>query len=62
MDGVWTESTFRSEDRAKLRKITFLSDEYFALLKSDPKVARILALGSRVLLKVGDGFAEIVES
>jgi Ca-activated chloride channel family protein len=62
VDGVWTESTFRSEDRAKLRKITFLSDEYFALLKSDPKVARILALGSRVLLKVGDGFAEIVES
>ncbi len=62
IDGAWTDSSFKAEDRAQIRRIVFLSDEYFALLKSDPKVARILALGPRVVLKVGASFTEIVES
>ncbi|MBK9386401.1 MAG: VWA domain-containing protein [Planctomycetes bacterium] len=61
IDGVWTESSFKAEDRAQLRKVAFLSEEYFALLKSDPKVARILALGPRVVLKIGANFTEIAE-
>ena len=57
--GVWTDTAFRpGVDMA--RQIVYLSDEYFALLASEPALADSFALGDRVILLASDGYVEIV--
>ena len=40
-NGVWTDTTF-TPDTIQTQKVTFLSDEYFALLDSKPELAQYL--------------------
>ncbi len=54
-DGVWTDTTF-DPDTMETQKIAFLSDEYFALLDSQPELGDYFALGDRVIVVV-DGTA-----
>jgi hypothetical protein len=49
-DGVWTDAEFDSQARKPETALTFGSDEYFALLKSEPRLAEFFALGERVVV------------
>lgn len=48
-DGVWTDTTFDPDGEEPVR-ITFLSDEYFALLAERPELAAAFALGDQVIV------------
>ena len=50
VDGVWTDSEFKADARLPETALTFGSDEYFALLKQNPKLASYFALGERVVV------------
>lgn len=49
-DNVWMDSEFKMEARQPETTLTFGSDEYFALLKRQPKLAEFFALGERVVV------------
>jgi Ca-activated chloride channel family protein len=53
-DGVWTDSEFKAEAKKPETVLTFGSDEYFDLLKREPRLAEYFALGERVVV-VYDG-------
>jgi Ca-activated chloride channel family protein len=53
-DGVWTDSEFNAAARKTETALVFGSDEYFALLKREPRLAEFFALGERVVV-VYDG-------
>jgi Ca-activated chloride channel family protein len=48
IDGVWTDSELKAESHLPETTLTFGSDEYFALLKQNPKLGSYFALGERV--------------
>ena len=48
--GVWTDSEFKADARLPETTLTFASDEYFALLKREPKLADYFSLGERVVV------------
>jgi hypothetical protein len=50
IDDVWTDSEFKADARLPETVLTFGSDEYFALLKQNPKLARYFSLGQRVIV------------
>jgi Ca-activated chloride channel family protein len=52
-DGVWTDAEFKREARLPETALSFGSDEYFALLKREPRLADYFALGERVLVVYG---------
>ncbi|HEV3469747.1 MAG TPA: VIT and VWA domain-containing protein [Pyrinomonadaceae bacterium] len=49
-DGVWTDAEFKPEARLPETALTFGSEEYFALVRREPELARFLALGERVVV------------
>jgi Ca-activated chloride channel homolog len=49
-DGVWTDAEFKAESRLPETSLTFGSDEYFALLKRQPRLAEYFALGEKVVV------------
>ncbi|HVG31674.1 MAG TPA: VIT and VWA domain-containing protein [Pyrinomonadaceae bacterium] len=49
-DGVWTDSEFKAESRLPETALTFASEEYFALLKREPRLSDFFALGERVVV------------
>lgn len=53
IDGVWTDSEFKAEAHLPETVLTFGSDEYFALLKQQPKLGSYFALGERVVVVFG---------
>jgi Ca-activated chloride channel homolog len=57
-NGVWTDTTFQP-DTMETQKIVFLSDEYFALLDSNPDLAQYFAVGDRVIVVVDDTAYEV---
>ncbi len=50
IDDVWTDSEFKTETRLPETVLVFGSDEYFALLKQNPKLASYFSLGERVVV------------
>ncbi|MBA2732418.1 MAG: VWA domain-containing protein [Acidobacteria bacterium] len=52
-DNVWTDSDFKAEARTPETTLVFGSDEYFALLKREPRLATFFALGERVVVVYG---------
>jgi Ca-activated chloride channel family protein len=50
IDGVWTDSEFKAETALPETALTFGSDEYFAVLKQNPKLASFFSLGERVVV------------
>ncbi len=50
IDGVWTDSEFKADAKLPETALTFGSDEYFALLKQQPKLANFFSLGERVVV------------
>lgn len=49
--GQWVDTAYTAEMTIKV--ITFLSDDYFALLTAHPDIAEALALGDRILIVIG---------
>jgi Ca-activated chloride channel family protein len=49
-DDVWTDAEFKAEARKPETTLTFGSDEYFALLKREPRLAEFFSLGERVVV------------
>jgi Ca-activated chloride channel family protein len=50
IDGVWTDSEFKPDAHLPETVLVFGSDEYFTLLKQNPKLGSYFALGERVLV------------
>jgi len=50
VDGVWTDSEFKAESKLPETVLVFASDEYFALLKQNPKLGSYFSLGERVVV------------
>jgi len=50
IDGVWTDSEFKAGSGLPETTLTFASDEYFALLKQNPKLGSYFSLGERVVV------------
>ncbi len=49
-EGVWTDAEFKAEARLPETTLAFGSDDYFALLKQQPRLAEFFALGERVIV------------
>jgi Ca-activated chloride channel family protein len=49
-DDVWTDSEFKAEAKLPETAVEFGGDEYFALIKREPQLARFFSLGERVLV------------
>ncbi len=49
-DKVWTDSEFRAEAQLPETTLKFGSDEYFAVLKSKPRLAEFFSLGEQVIV------------
>jgi Ca-activated chloride channel homolog len=49
-DGVWTDSEFKAEAQLPETVLEFGSDEYFALLKQNPKLGPFFSLATRVVV------------
>jgi Mg-chelatase subunit ChlD len=49
-DGAWVDAEFKAETKLPETTLDFGSDEYFALLKREPQLARFFSLGERVLV------------
>jgi hypothetical protein len=50
VDGVWTDSEFKAEAKLPETAVVFGSDEYFALVKQNEKLASYFSLGERVIV------------
>ncbi|HEX8189664.1 MAG TPA: VIT and VWA domain-containing protein [Pyrinomonadaceae bacterium] len=49
-DGVWTDSEFRADAKLPETAVEFGGDEYFALIRRAPQLARFFSLGERVVV------------
>ncbi len=49
-DGIWTDAEFKADARQPETTLTFASDDYFALIKREPRLADFFALGERVIV------------
>ncbi len=56
---VWVDSAFTEKDRERVKRVAFLSEEYFSLLAKEPGLAAVLALGERVLVEWKGTFYEV---
>jgi Ca-activated chloride channel family protein len=59
-DGIWIDTSYDPEQMETI-KIEFLSDEYFSIAKERSEMANAFALGSRVIVILGDEAYEVVE-
>jgi Ca-activated chloride channel family protein len=50
IEGVWTDSEFKAESQLPETALVFGSDEYFELLKQNPKLGSYFSLGERVVI------------
>ena len=50
IDGVWTDSEFKADEKLPETVLKFGSDEYFAAVKQNPKLANYFALGESVVV------------
>ncbi|HEX7177410.1 MAG TPA: VIT and VWA domain-containing protein [Pyrinomonadaceae bacterium] len=49
-DGVWLDAEFKEDARLPETALIFGDEEYFALIKREPQLARFFALGERVVV------------
>ena len=59
INGVWIDNTFTAKH--KTTTVTYLSDEYFDLLKKHPELKSSFALGEAVVIVLDDKTAIIVQ-
>jgi hypothetical protein len=49
-EGVWTDSEFKAGAKLPETVVKFGTDDYFALLKQEPRLAQFFSLGDRVVV------------
>ncbi len=49
-EGVWVDAEFKQEARLAETALMFASEEYFALVKREPELARYFSLGERIVV------------
>jgi Ca-activated chloride channel family protein len=49
-EGVWTDAELKPESKLPETALAFGSDEYFALIRREPQLARFFSLGERVVV------------
>ncbi len=49
-DGIWTDSEFKADSRLPETKLVFGSDEYFAVLKQKPALAKYFSIGEQLIV------------
>ncbi|HKQ73887.1 MAG TPA: VIT and VWA domain-containing protein [Blastocatellia bacterium] len=50
LNGVWTDSEFKEDDKLPVVTLKFAGDDYFNLISQEPKLAECFALGQRVVV------------
>jgi hypothetical protein len=50
LNGVWNDSQFKAEDKLPVVILKFASDEYFNMIRQEPKLAECFALGQNVVV------------
>jgi uncharacterized protein YegL len=50
-ENIWTENGLSAADIKSAKQVTFLSDEYFDLIKKNPEIAKYLSVGPQVIVK-----------
>jgi Ca-activated chloride channel homolog len=50
-ENFWTENALSAADLKSAKPVTFLSDEYFALIRNNPEIAKYLSVGPQVIVK-----------
>lgn len=58
--GMWIDSAFKADEKAKPTEVKAFSKEYFELMKKHPEMGSVLALGGRILVVV-DGVSYQIE-
>ncbi|MEJ7618923.1 MAG: VIT and VWA domain-containing protein [Pyrinomonadaceae bacterium] len=53
-DNVWTDAEFKAETLLPVTSLVFASDEYYALLKREPRLAQFFSIGERVVVIYGN--------
>ncbi|HEX8290662.1 MAG TPA: hypothetical protein VF570_02825, partial [Pyrinomonadaceae bacterium] len=49
-DDVWTDSEFKADAKLPETALEFGGEEYFALVRREPQLARFFSLGERVVV------------
>jgi Ca-activated chloride channel family protein len=49
-DGIWTDSEFKADSNLPITTVKFGSEEYFNLLKQQPRLGEFFSLGERVIV------------
>jgi Ca-activated chloride channel family protein len=60
-DGVWIDARVQEAAKLPVARIAFASDDYFALLKKQPELAPLLALGRQVRFVASGRIIEIFD-
>jgi Ca-activated chloride channel family protein len=58
-DGVWIDTRFDPQ-RMETIDVSFLSEQYFSLVRNQPQLAKVFALGPEVIVISGDTIYEII--
>ncbi len=58
-NGVWTDTTFQP-DTMQTQKVTFLSDDYFNLMETQPSLSVYFAIGDQVIVVLNGTAYEVV--
>ena len=56
---VWQETTAEGEPPAERVQLPFGSEAYFALLDAHPEAGRYLAVGPRLVFRLGEAWYEV---
>jgi hypothetical protein len=59
--GVWTDAGIQGTAKLPVVRIAFAANEYFTLLKKQPELAPLLALGSHIRFVDGNRVIEIFD-
>ena len=57
--GVWIDGKFDATMKEKVKKVKAFSDEYFAMLRTNPELGKIFAFSTRILVVLDSGVFEI---
>jgi Ca-activated chloride channel family protein len=60
-NGVWTDARIQKAAKLPVARIAFASDDYFALLKNQPELAPVLALGRHIRFTAAGRVIEIFD-
>jgi Ca-activated chloride channel family protein len=60
LGGIWIDGALKPAMKDRIRKVTAFTPEYFELLKQHPQLTKVFALGTRVVVVVGDSAIEVV--